>query len=65
MTRPERFHELLEGLRRCGGYGEANPEGPRWYELKMPPLGGSWESLAAWAREMQGAAARAVAEGGR
>ena len=60
MTRPERFHELMEGLLRTAWYAAANPEGPRKYALKMPPLGDSWESLPAWARRMQGVAAEAV-----
>ena len=45
MTRPERYHELLEGLRKYQWYREANPEGPEEYELKLPPLGDSWPLL--------------------
>ena len=37
VTRPERFNELLEGLCRFGWYREANPGGPRWCALRMPP----------------------------
>ena len=53
MTRPERFHELLEGLRKYRWYREANPEGPEQYELRLPPLGDSWEQLKVWMRAMR------------
>ena len=57
MTRPERYHELLEGLARLPRdicteiYG---------FEIKLPPLGGSVGDLRAWMRLM-----RAKAEEGR
>ena len=61
MTRPERFHELLEGLRRYEWYRRANPEGrPEEYELKLPPLGDSAEQLREWMRAMKARAAEAA-----
>ena len=60
MTRPERFHELLEGLRKYQWYREANPEGPKQYELKLPPLGDSWEQLKVWMRAMRARGAEAA-----
>jgi hypothetical protein len=60
MTRPERFHELLEGLRKYQWYREANPEGPEQYELKLPPLGDSWEQLKVWMRAMRARGAEAA-----
>ena len=44
MTRPERFAELLAGLR-----GAELTE----HELKLPPLGDDWTSLRAWMRTMR------------
>ena len=43
----------LEGLRKYQWYREANPEGPKKYELKLPPLGDSWEQLKEWMRAMK------------
>ena len=60
MTRPERFHELLEGLRQYEWYREANPERPEEYELKLPPLGDSTEQLKEWMRAMKARGAEAV-----
>ena len=59
MTRPERKHELMEGLRKCAWYNAANPEGPEEYELKLPPLGESWDQLTVWMRAMRARAAEA------
>ena len=60
MTRPERYHELLEGLRRYEWYRRVNPEGPEEYELKLPPLGDSMEQLREWMRAMRARAAEAA-----
>ena len=59
MTRPERMHELMEGLRECTWYSVANPEGPEEYNLKLPLLGESWSQLTVWMRAMRARAAKA------
>ena len=41
------------------GSREANPEGPEEYELKLPPLGDSWDQLKVWMRAMRARAAEA------
>ena len=64
MTRPERFGELLDGLRGLEGFREANPEGPRDYDLILPPLGEQWAELEAWMRAMRAKAASAEAVSG-
>lgn len=47
MTREERFHELLAGL------GAEACENLHNFELKLPPLGESWEDLRAWMAQMR------------
>ena len=46
MTRPERFHELLEGL------GIAEDQITR-LRLELPPLGADWQDLKHWMRTMR------------
>lgn len=50
MTRPERYHELLEGLARlprdmCKEIYD--------FDIRLPPLGGSVSSLKSWMRAMR------------
>ena len=57
MTRPERYHELLEGLSKLPRYMCKEVYG---FEITLPPLGDSVGSLKAWMRLM-----RTKAEEGR
>jgi len=47
MTRPERFHELLEGLRWLGAKRIVQ------FECKMPPRDLALGDLKAWMRRMR------------
>ena len=59
MTRPERFHELLEGLQTLPKeiFTEIIQA-----ELRLPPLGDNWTDLKAWMRNVRAHADKAVAE---
>jgi hypothetical protein len=59
MTRPERYHELLEGLQKLPA--EIHTEVIQ-AELRLPPLGDSWTNLKAWMRSIRAATDEAVAE---
>jgi hypothetical protein len=49
MTRPERMHELMAGLKSIFGDDVEAINVP----FELPPAGSSWESLKAWMRHMR------------
>lgn len=59
MTRPERFHELIEGLSKLPS--EMCTEIVKT-DLRLPPLGKSWTDLKAWMRSIRAATDEAVAK---
>ena len=49
MTRPERMHLLVAGLRKIFGDDVVINKVP----FELPPAGKSWEDLKQWMREMR------------
>ena len=59
MTRPERFHELLDGLRReLAGKGYPEDELLHGFELDLPSMDTAPGNLKGWWQHLREAAAR-------